>query len=305
MIKVSNLTKTFGQLKAVDNISFELKPKIITGLLGPNGAGKTTTMRMLTGLITPDKGKILIGNKDIKKDPLGIKKILGYLPEENPLYSFLTVKEYLNFISEIKGIKNTKKEINKYVRDLGIDKVMNQKIENLSKGFKQRVGLSASLLGNPELLILDEATSGLDPNQRIEIRDYLKKIKKTILFSSHILSEVQQICDEVIIINEGKIIAQGKIDKLLKTKQQLKVGLKNTTKTKVEKEIKSNKDIEFEISKDKGIIWLTISSNKKIDLRNPVWKMSEKLKAQIYQMEEEKQDLENIFSRLTKSNNDE
>jgi len=305
MIKVSNLTKTFGQLKAVDNISFELKPKIITGLLGPNGAGKTTTMRMLTGLITPDKGKILIGNKDIKKDPLEIKKMLGYLPEENPLYSFLTVKEYLNFISEIKGIKNTKKEINKYVRDLGIDKVMNQKIENLSKGFKQRVGLSASLLGNPELLILDEATSGLDPNQRIEIRDYLKKIKKTILFSSHILSEVQQICDEVIIINEGKIIAQGKIDKLLKTKQQLRVGLKNTTKTKVEKEIKSNKDIEFEISKDKGIIWLTISSNKKVDLRKPVWKMSEKLKAQIYQMEEEKQDLENIFSRLTKSNNDE
>ena len=305
MIKVSNLTKTFGQLKAVDNISFELKPKIITGLLGPNGAGKTTTMRMLTGLITPDKGKILINNKDIKKDPLEIKKMLGYLPEENPLYSFLTVKEYLNFISEIKGIKNTKKEINKYVRDLGIDKVMNQKIENLSKGFKQRVGLSASLLGNPELLILDEATSGLDPNQRIEIRDYLKKIKKTILFSSHILSEVQQICNEVIIINEGKIIAQGKIDKLLKTKQQLRVGLKNTTKTKVEIEIKSNKDIDYEISKDKGIVWLTISSNKKTDLRNLIWKMSEKLKAQIYQMEEEKQDLENVFSMLTKSNNDE
>ncbi len=304
MIKVSNLTKTFGQIKAVDNISFELKPKIITGLLGPNGAGKTTTMRMLTGLVTPDKGKISINNKDIKKEPLEIKKMLGYLPEENPLYSFLTVKEYLNFISEIKGIKNTKKEINKYVRDLGIDKVMNQKIENLSKGFKQRVGLSASLMGNPDLLILDEATSGLDPNQRIEIRDYLKKIKKTILFSSHILSEVQQICDEVIIINEGKIIAQGKINKLLKAKQQLKVGFKNTTKTKVEKEIKSNKDIEFELSKDKGIIWLTISSNKKIDLRKPVWKISEKLDAQIYQMEEEKQDLENIFSRLTKSNDE-
>jgi ABC-2 type transport system ATP-binding protein len=300
MIKVSNLTKTFGQIKAVDNISFKLNSKIITGLLGPNGAGKTTTMRMLTGLITPDKGKILINNKDIKNAPLEIKKSLGYLPEENPLYSFLTVKEYLNFISEVKGVKNTKKEIKKYAHDLGIEKVIDQKIENLSKGYKQRVGLSASLLGNPDLLILDEATSGLDPNQRIEIRDYLNNIKKTILFSSHILSEVQQICDEVIIINEGKIIAQGKIDKLLKARQQLKVGLKNTTKTKAEKEIKSIKDIEFEISKDKGIIWLTISSSKKIDLRKPIWEISEKLKAQIYQMEEERQDLENIFSRLTK-----
>ncbi len=301
MIKLTNIYKSFGRKKVLQNINFEIKKGAITGLLGPNGAGKTTTMRIIAGILKPDRGSVQINNLYLNQNPLKVKSIIGYLPEDNPLYEFLTVKEYLKFIGAIKKGKNLKKQMEKLVKELGLDKVLTEKIEYLSRGFKQRVGLAASLLGDPKILILDEATSGLDPNQRIEIRNFIKTLKKTVLFSSHILPEVQQICSEVVIINNGKIIAQGKIDKLLKTTPRLKVGIKNATEAKIKNYFQRFSDINLKIETKNNLVWLSLETQQKINLREIIWAMIKKNRDwQIYEMEEKKQNLEEIFNQLTK-----
>ncbi|MFC1780389.1 ATP-binding cassette domain-containing protein [Patescibacteria group bacterium] len=217
MIKVTNLTKTYDRVKALDNVSFEVQKGKVTGFLGPNGAGKTTAMRIATGFLSADSGKVEFDKKNIQTNPNKIVTNIGYLPENNPLYRNLRVDELLTFTAKMKGITN-KKEIKSLVKKCGLTRVMRKEIDTLSKGFKQRVGLAKALIGNPKYLILDEPTEGLDPNQKEEILKLIKSFAKdkTIIFSSHVLSEVTQVADNVIIINKGKIVAEGNKDVLVK-----------------------------------------------------------------------------------------
>ena len=210
MIEVINLTKRYGDKKAVDNISFKAEDGEVLGFLGPNGAGKSTTMNILTGYISCTDGKALIDGVDILEDPIKAKKQIGYLPELPPLYMDMTVKEYLYFVYDLKKCKLPKVSHLKDICGLvKIDHVYNRIIKNLSKGYRQRVGLAQALIGNPKVLILDEPTVGLDPKQIIEIRTLIRKLGKnhTVILSSHILSEVQAVCDKIIVINEGKVVA--------------------------------------------------------------------------------------------------
>ena len=217
MIEVKNLSKSYGDKRAVDNISFKANDGEILGFLGPNGAGKSTTMNILTGYLSSTSGEAYINGKEILEDPIAAKREIGYLPEFPPLYLDMTVKEYLYFVYELKGCKlprNTHlKEICELVK---IDNVYNRIIKNLSKGYKQRVGLAQALVGNPNVLILDEPTVGLDPKQIIEIRALIKKLGKnhTVILSSHILPEIQAVCDKIVIINRGKVVANDSADNL-------------------------------------------------------------------------------------------
>ena len=219
MIEVINLTKRYGDKKAVDNISFKAEDGEVLGFLGPNGAGKSTTMNILTGYISCTDGKALIDGVDILEDPVKAKKQIGYLPELPPLYMDMTVKEYLYFVYDLKKCKLPKVSHLKDICGLvKIDHVYNRIIKNLSKGYRQRVGLAQALIGNPKVLILDEPTVGLDPKQIIEIRALIKKLGKnhTVILSSHILPEIQAVCDKIVIINRGKVVANDSADNLAK-----------------------------------------------------------------------------------------
>ncbi len=216
-INVSSLTKIYGMQKAIDNISFEAHDKEIVGFLGPNGAGKSTTMKIITGYLAADSGTVLVNGINVNNDPLETKKQIGYLPEGNPLYYEMYVREYLLFIAGLHDLKtNAKERIEEVINLTGLKPESNKKTGQLSKGYKQRVGLAAALIHDPKVLILDEPTTGLDPNQIIEIREVIKELgkNKTILFSSHILQEVESICDRVIIINKGAIVADDSLANL-------------------------------------------------------------------------------------------
>ncbi len=222
-IVISDLTKLYGTQKAIDSISFEAHDNEIVGFLGPNGAGKSTTMKIITGYLPPDGGTAIVNGIEVAKDPIGIKKQIGYLPEGNPLYYDMYVREYLTFIARAHNMNgHTKKRIEEVIDMTGLRPESNKKTGQLSKGYKQRVGLAAALIHDPKVLILDEPTTGLDPNQIIEIRQLIKDLgkNKTVLFSSHILQEVESICDRVVIINKGKIVA----DDTLKNLQLLQSG---------------------------------------------------------------------------------
>ncbi|MDI9364801.1 MAG: gliding motility-associated ABC transporter ATP-binding subunit GldA [Flavobacterium sp.] len=215
-IQVNHITKIYGTQKAVNNISFSVNKGEIVGFLGPNGAGKSTTMKMLTGYLAPDAGSLQVCGLDVSTNLIAIKKKIGYLPEANPLYFDMYVKEYLAFIGGVHNISNLKFEIDNAIQLTGLTLESKKKIGQLSKGYKQRVGLAAALIHSPEVLILDEPTSGLDPNQIVEIRNVIKAqgAHKTVLFSSHILQEVEAICDRVIIINKGVIVADDVLHNL-------------------------------------------------------------------------------------------
>jgi ABC-2 type transport system ATP-binding protein len=217
-IEVKNLTRLYGEQKAIDEISFSVQRGEIVGFLGPNGAGKSTTMKILTGCLKPSKGQAFLNGIDVNVEPLRTKKITGYLPESNPLYSDMYIREYLYFIADVHRLPEKQKKINAVIERVGLIPEAGKKIAQLSKGYKQRVGLAAALIHEPDTLILDEPTTGLDPNQIVEIREVIKNYGKnrTILFSSHILQEVEAICDRVIIINQGKIIADNNLGELRK-----------------------------------------------------------------------------------------
>lgn len=221
MIKIENLTKYYGELKAVDSVSFEIQKGEILGLLGPNGAGKTTIYRILTGYLSPTSGSIKVKNFNIDDNLIEIKKLIGYLPEAAPIYQDMLVFDYLNFIADIRGVDKGKKM--SHLRDLAdlcsLNEVMHFSVNELSKGYRQRVGIAHALMGDPEILVLDEPTSGLDPNQIVETRDIIRRIgkEKTIVFSTHILSEAEATCDRVVIINRGKIVADNTVDGLRKS----------------------------------------------------------------------------------------
>jgi len=217
-IEVKELTKIYGEQRAVDAISFKVNKGEIVGFLGPNGAGKSTTMKVLTGYIGQDGGEAMVCGIPVKLHPLDTRKRIGYLPEANPLYPDMYVREYLDFIADIHAVPDKKAKIEAVIALVGLSPESKKKLGQLSKGYKQRVGLAAALLHDPEVLILDEPTSGLDPNQIIEIREVIKKLgrNKTVLFSSHILQEVEALCDRVVIINKGRIVADDRLSHLLK-----------------------------------------------------------------------------------------
>src|ERR1700712_1193987 len=221
-IEVKGLTKIYGEQKAVDDISFSAGKGEIVGFLGPNGAGKSTTMKIITGYLLADAGTATVCGIDVKSQPLETKKKIGYLPEANPLYYDMYVREYLDFIAGVHEIKNKKARIEEVIGTVGLTPESKKKVGQLSKGYKQRVGLAAALIHNPEVLILDEPTTGLDPNQIIEIREVIKKLgkNKTILFSSHILQEVEAICDRVVIINKRTLVADDTLSVLRNQSQE-------------------------------------------------------------------------------------
>ena len=212
-IRIQNLTKKYGGQRAVDNISFEVRTGEIVGFLGPNGAGKTTTMRMITSFITPSEGSITIGGKRLEEDADDIKRHIGYLPENNPLYQDMPVIDYLEYVAGLQGIpkENIMPRVVEMVRVTGLNREKHKKIGELSKGYRQRVGLAQAMIHDPDILILDEPTSGLDPNQIVEIRKLIKELgkHKTVILSTHILPEVEATCDRILIINEGRIVADG------------------------------------------------------------------------------------------------
>jgi gliding motility-associated transport system ATP-binding protein len=237
-IEVKNLTRLYGEQKAIDQISFKVDKGEIVGFLGPNGAGKSTTMKIITGYLQPDEGEAIVSGIPVKKQPLAAKATIGYLPEANPLYYDQYVREYLGFIADIHNVpaKSKKERIEAVIQTVGLSLESKKKIGQLSKGYKQRVGLAAALIHDPEVLILDEPTTGLDPNQIVEIRDVIKTLgqNKTVLFSSHILQEVEAICDRVIIINRGKLVANDKLSNLRSqavNNNVLRVTFKETLET--------------------------------------------------------------------------
>jgi ABC-2 type transport system ATP-binding protein len=222
-IVIENLTKRFGNQKAVDNISLKVATGEILGFLGPNGAGKTTTMKIITNFIAADEGRVIIGGKLLDDDPLEIKKHIGYLPENNPLYQDMPVVDYLEFCARINNIEKEKvgRRVVEMIRMTGLNKEKHKKIGELSRGFRQRVGLAQAMIHNPEILILDEPTSGLDPNQIAEIRKLIRELgrEKTVILSTHILPEVEATCDRIFIINKGKLVADGTAETLKKQAQ--------------------------------------------------------------------------------------
>jgi ABC-2 type transport system ATP-binding protein len=233
-IEVKNLLKQYGAQKAVNQISFKVGKGEIVGFLGPNGAGKSTTMKIITGYLQPDEGEVKVCDTDVLQNPLETKKKIGYLPESNPLYYDMYVREYLDFVADIHKVSPKKPAIDRAIEQVGLTKEASKKLGQLSKGYKQRVGLAAALLHDPEVLILDEPTTGLDPNQIIEIREVIRKLgeNKTVLFSSHILQEVEAICNRVVIINKGEIVADDSLEALTGKKQSNELVLE--IKEKVE-----------------------------------------------------------------------
>lgn len=301
-ISVNELMKVYGEQKAVNKISFSAHKGEIVGFLGPNGAGKSTTMKMLTGYLTPDSGVASVSNINVAADPIAAKRKIGYLPEANPLYIDMYVKEYLNFISGVHDIKNKKQRIRDVIELTGLSEEQNKKISQLSKGYKQRTGLAAALIHDPEVLILDEPTSGLDPNQIVEIRNVIKEQgkNKTVLFSSHILQEVEAICDRVIIINKGILVADDKLNNLQQKGNTNFV--KVTFKEPLEAETLSRLDGVITVNKLDTFSW-QIKSSDANEVKRQLLEMSLQHNLNIVSLQTEGGSLEEIFRRLTSLNN--
>lgn len=301
-ISVNELTKVYGEQKAVNKISFSAHKGEIVGFLGPNGAGKSTTMKMITGYLTPDSGVASVSNINVAADPIAAKRKIGYLPEANPLYIDMYVKEYLNFISGVHDIKNKKQRIKDVIELTGLSEEQNKKINQLSKGYKQRTGLAAALIHDPEVLILDEPTSGLDPNQIVEIRNVIKEqgLNKTVLFSSHILQEVEAICDRVIIINKGILVADDKLNNLQQKGNTNFV--KVTFKEPLEAERLNRLNGVITVNKLDTFSW-QIKSSDANEVKRQLLEMSLQHNLNIVSLQTEGGSLEEIFRRLTNLNN--
>ena len=297
-ITVKNLTKIYGEQRAVNDISFSIQQGEIVGFLGPNGAGKSTTMKMITGYLEPSAGDIDVSGVDVKKTPLEAKRKIGYLPESNALYYDMYVREYLGFIADVHKIGNKQGAINKVIEQVGLTPESKKRIGQLSKGYKQRVGLAAALLHDPEVLILDEPTSGLDPNQIIEIRNVIKEQgkNKLVLFSSHILQEVEAICDRVIIINKGKIVADDKLSNLQQQSSSsvVRVQFKEALEQEWLKRLAAVKSV----NKIDSYTW-SIETNDPEIVRTELKKLERENDLDIVSLHSESQSLEDIFRSLT------
>jgi len=297
-ITVKNLTKIYGEQRAVNDISFSIQQGEIVGFLGPNGAGKSTTMKMLTGYLEPTAGDINVNGIDVTKNPLDAKRKIGYLPESNALYYDMYIREYLGFIADIHQLSNTKQKVEDVILLTGLTSESKKRVGQLSKGYKQRVGLAAALLHDPEILILDEPTSGLDPNQIIEIRNVIKEQgqNKLVLFSSHILQEVEAICDRVIIINKGNIVADDKLENLQQRSSSSVVRVQ--FKEALEQEWLNRLAAVKSVNKIDSHTW-TIETNNPDTVRNELKKLERENNLDIVSLQSETQSLEEIFRSLT------
>lgn len=298
-ITVNNLTKIYGAQKAVDDISFTVNKGEIVGFLGPNGAGKSTTMKIITGYLPASAGSATVGGVRVVENSSETKKKIGYLPEANPLYFDMYVREYLNFVSNIHTVKNKKEKIEEVIRTVGLTVEANKKIGQLSKGYKQRVGLAAALIHDPEVLILDEPTSGLDPNQIVEIREVIKKLgeNKTVLFSSHILQEVQAICNRVIIINKGKIVADDSLANLQKGEADEHI-VRVTFKEDISAELLNKLNEVTGIEQIKNSSY-KLQTNNPESVRKQLLELSLENNLNIVSLQSESNSLEEIFKILT------
>ena len=304
LIEIKHLTKKYGNFVAVDDISFTVKDHEVVGFLGPNGAGKSTTMNMITGFIEPSKGRVIVNGYDISRNPIKAKRQIGYMPEGTPLYKDLTVKEFVSYMADLKGVKrkNKKEEIKNVLEETGLTDVQNKLIRNVSRGYKQRVSMAGALVGNPEVLILDEPTVGLDPKQIAEIRALIKQLgkKHTVILSSHILSEVSQICERVVIINHGKILAVDTPENLEKaTKKENSIIVTVEDKKNNMKNIKSKLKGVNEVTKIKsnedGTVQYKISANKNVDIRKKVFDVLPKNDISIFELKKNENTLEDAF----------
>lgn len=308
MIEVKNLVKRYGDHLAVDHLSFHVDKGQIYGFLGPNGAGKSTTMNIMTGYIASTEGEVIIHGHNILEEPEEAKKCIGYLPEQPPLYFDMTVEEYLKFAAELKKIKKAQRteQVEEVMELTGIINMRDRLIKNLSKGYKQRVGLAQAILGYPEIIILDEPTVGLDPKQIIEIRDLIKKLSEnhTVILSSHILSEVSAVCDYVMIINHGKLVASDTTENLSRMtlgSNTLELLIKGT-KEDVEAVINPLdmiQKLEWMQSEEKDTVSLKITTEENIDIREQLFYLMAEHKMPILKMESTRISLEDIFLELT------
>ncbi|MFM9836639.1 MAG: gliding motility-associated ABC transporter ATP-binding subunit GldA [Cyclobacteriaceae bacterium] len=303
-LQITNLTKIYGNQLAVNDISLSIQKGEIVGFLGPNGAGKSTTMKIATSYLPPTAGKVTVNGFDVVDQPMAVKKIIGYLPEHNPLYLDMYVHEYLSFVCRVYkiGKSEAKQRVREMIELCGLTQEQNKRIESLSKGYRQRVGLAQALIHNPEVLILDEPTSGLDPNQILEIRKLIKEISrnKTVILSTHIMQEVQALCDRVIVINQGKIVADDRLENLLKKKAGTSVLLVEWEGTVSLDQIQSLAGV-IEVTTDGKIFRVTPESG--FDVRAELFRLSAEQKLSLISLKQEESSLEEIFRSLTLSTN--
>jgi ABC-2 type transport system ATP-binding protein len=311
MIHVENLTKYYGDLCAVDGISLDVQKGEILGILGPNGAGKTTTLRMLTGFIRPSAGTIRIKDFGIEEHSLEIRKLLGYLPESAPLYHDMLVYDYLSFVADIREVERSRKlpRIREMADLCGLNEVMHKPVAELSKGYKQRVGLAHAMMKDPEILVFDEPTSGLDPNQIIEIREIMRHIgkEKTVVLSTHILSEAEATCDRVVIINQGKIAADGTMESLKQSAGGdyfIHLCLRNAGMEEVRKALGVMAGVESVHTEegDGAVVRVKLACRTSDDLRAGLYEKIKQTDWVLLEFFQERQSLEHIFQKLTLEN---
>jgi ABC-2 type transport system ATP-binding protein len=308
VIEVTNLVRRYGPHVAVDHASFSIQKGEIVGFLGPNGAGKSTTMNILTGYLSSNEGSVMVDGQDILEHPTGIKRKIGYLPENPPLYQDMTVREYLSFAAEIKGIPPSEKKerMNRIMETVGVQDVSKRLIKNLSKGYKQRVGLAQAMIGDPQVLILDEPTAGLDPKQILEIRDLIIALGKdhTIILSSHILPEVSAVCRRVLIINRGRIVADDSPENLAKrilggSHIHLRLDSSEVAASRALGKVSSIKRLEFKESNEQGTIEAIAEAAEDTDIRRGIFKALAAEDIPILMMRSLDMSLEDIFLNLT------
>ncbi len=300
-VRVKNLTKIYGEQKAVDDISFHIEEGEIVGFLGPNGAGKSTTMKIATCYIPPTSGEVIVDKFDVELHPLEVRKVIGYLPEHNPLYLDMYVHEYLGFIGSLHQLsgKRLRERVKSMIEMCGLTVEQNKKIGTLSKGYRQRVGLAQSLIHDPKVLILDEPTTGLDPNQLAEIRQLIKQIsrEKTVIFSTHIMQEVQAICNRVIILNQGKIVADSPVSELQGEDEHVTYLVAEFTENVDLKDLVAIEGVIDVAEQQKNQYVLKTNANR--DIRAEIFKFATTNNKVLLEMREEKQSLENVFQKLT------
>ena len=297
-IIVQNLTKVYGSQRALDDVSFTSEKGKITGFLGPNGAGKSTTMKIATGYIEATSGSIHVDGIDVTTDPLRVKRITGYLPEHNPLYLEMFVKEYLAFVASAYRIRNIRSRVDEMIELVGLEREKGKKIQALSKGYRQRVGLAQALIHDPKVLILDEPTSGLDPNQLVEVRKVIKQASqdKTVIFSTHIMQEVEALCDDVVIINKGRIVANDKVG-----------ALKSMKKDVLAYRVEFEQAIDVALFQNAGLQVNEEASNQYLissvteDARKMIMKIAGEEELPLVNITKEEQSLEAVFQELTKN----
>lgn len=297
---VKGLSKQFENQIAVDHLSFEVRPGEILGFLGPNGAGKTTTMKMLCCYTEATEGTATVAGYDIKTSPMQVRKEIGYLPEHNPLYEEMYVREYLQFVASIHRIENKKARIDEVIEMTGLVKEQNKIIATLSKGYRQRVGLAQAIIHDPKVLILDEPTSGLDMNQLVDIRNLIKTLgkEKTVIFSSHIMQEVQALCDRVVIINDGKLVADESIDKLANRIAGNEIVYVEFAQKDVSPALFGHISGIEEVIQENQIFAFTSKSN--VDVRKEIFNTAVKNNLTMLEMRKERVNMEDIFRQLTK-----